>query len=171
MHITQPVYTEKRWTVLIMQATHRDRILLYRCWFTEMKGIGPNNCWNDMSPLACSEPNEARPTARRLIVFLRRFFIARLMRLLSTDHNDIQQLFCICRAKDNEVAISVVGKIKSWFDLNHDFRHIVIRFRPKNIRFDRLRLDIWFDLLLLEIQLGPKWLLYELRGDLIDYIQ
>ena len=52
---------------------------------------------------------------------------------------------------------TVVGKIKSRFDLNRDLRHTVIRFRPKKIRFDCLRLEIWFDLLFLEIWFGPKW--------------
>jgi len=58
----------------------------------------------------------------------------------------------------------VVGKIKSRFDLNRDFRHIVIRFKPQKIRFDCLRLEIWFDLLFLEIQFGPKWFGYESRS-------
>jgi len=58
----------------------------------------------------------------------------------------------------------VVGKIKSRFDLNRDFRHIVIRFRPQKIRFDCLRLEIWFDLLFLEIRFGSKWCGYESRS-------
>jgi len=59
---------------------------------------------------------------------------------------------------------AVVGKIKSRFDLNRDLRHIVIRFRPQKIRFDCLWLDIWFDLLILEIRFGPKWFEYESRS-------
>ena len=59
---------------------------------------------------------------------------------------------------------SVVGKIKSQFDLNHDLMHIVIRFRPQKIRFEYLRLEIWFDLLFLEIRFGSKWSGYESRS-------
>jgi len=61
-------------------------------------------------------------------------------------------------------SLPVVGKIKSRFDLNRDFRHIVIRFRSQKIRFDCLRLEIWFDLLFLEIRFGSKWFGYESRS-------
>jgi len=52
---------------------------------------------------------------------------------------------------------TVVGKIKSWFDLNHDLTHIGDSIQVQKIWFDPLRLEIWFDLLFLEIRFGPKW--------------
>ena len=58
----------------------------------------------------------------------------------------------------------MVGKIKSRFDLNRNLRHIVIRFKPQKIRFDCLRLEIWFDLLFLQIRFGPKWFGSESRN-------
>ena len=36
------------------------------------------------------------------------------------------------------VQMTVVGKIKSWFDVNHGLGHIAIRWKPQKIRFDRL---------------------------------
>jgi len=50
--------------------------------------------------------------------------------------------FMVTLVMPQTIQITVVGKIKLWFDLNHDLRLVVIRFRPQQIRFDRLRL-IW----------------------------
>ena len=62
----------------------------------------------------------------------------------------------ICRGEQTVLPSTVVSKIKSWFDLNHDLRHIGDSILAQKIWFDPLRLEIWFDLLFLEIRFG--WL-------------